>query len=130
MERLKTADSGAYELLRLLERSYKDGVLDLREIPTFAKLYGPKGRRAGKLRSAAEKAVKEATPLVEKAQTIRIRRQLDRRVVHRLVKSVRHLETVKRKVRKIDPGTAKRMNEMSPDWVQPLIALGKRVEVK
>ena len=130
MERLKTADPGACELLRLLDRGYKDGVLDLREVPTFAKLFGPKGRRARNLRSVAEKAVKEATPLVEKARAVRVGRRLDRQVVQRVVKSIRHLARVQRLVRKIDPETARTLDEVSPDWVQPLVALGKRVKVE
>ncbi len=128
-ERLKTADPAVYELVKLLDRGYKDGVLDVKEVPTFVKLYGPKGRQARKLKKAAGKAVDEATPLVNKAKAVRIGKRLPRDVQSRLLKSFRRLKTISRLVRKVDAETAERMNEVAPDWAQPLVSLGKKLDM-
>jgi len=129
MERLKTADAADYELVKLLERSYKDGVLDVKEIPTFVKLYGSKGKQGRRLKRVAAEAVEEATPLVKKAKAVRIGKRLSRDVKGRLLKSFLRLKKVETLVRRVDAETAARMYEVAPDWAQPLIGLGKKIDV-
>jgi len=130
MDDLRKNDPAVFEMVKLLERSYQDGVLDVKEFPTFVKLYGPKRGRQRGLRKAAEAAAKEATPLVKKATTVRIGKRLERDVSHRVLKSIRRLRRVNTLVRKVDPETAARMYEVAPDWVQPLVALAKEVDAK
>ena len=128
MEGLRTTDPPVFEMLRLLERSYKDGVLDLEEFPTFMKLYGLKRSRQRGLTKTSEAAAREARPLVKKAKAVRIGKRLERNVSRRLLKSIRHLQKVNVLVRKVDPETAARMYDAAPDWLQPLVVLAKEVE--
>jgi len=130
MNDLRTTDPPVFEMLKLLERSYQGGLLNVEEFPTFVKLYGPKRRRQSGLKRATEAAVKEATPLVKKAKAVRIGKRLDRAVAHRLLKSIRRLRRVNALARKVDSETAARMYEVAPDWVQPLVALAKELDAE
>ena len=130
MEDLRTTDPPVFEMLKLLERSYQGGLLDVGEFPTFVRLYGPKRGRQRTLKKAVETAAVEATPLVKKAKAVRIGKRLEREVSRRLLKSVRRLRTASASLRKLDSETAARMYDATPDWVQPLVALAKEVDAK
>jgi len=126
MERLKTTDNAAYELLRLLDRSCMDGVLDAREFPTYIKLYGPRRRKARKLEKEAKKATGEAAPLIKKARAVKFTQRLDRRVQQRVNKSLGSLAKTKVLLRPVSRETAAEMAELAPEWIRPLLEFAKQ----
>ena len=120
---MKATDSAAYELLRLLARSVQDGMMDVREFPTFVKLYGPRGRDARKLRKEAEKKAGEVGPILKKARSVKLAGRLNRRVERRLRKSVDGLKRAKDLLRGLGGETVGGLRQMAPEWAVPLTEL-------
>ncbi len=130
MNALKESDEAGYELIRLFDRSYRDGILDVREYPAFATLYGPKGRAAKKFEREVKEAVVTATPMVKKAKSVRARAVHSRQVETRLRRTARHLRKVQGIVRSLDREEAKTMEDLSPDWIEPLLVLAKEAGMR
>lgn len=130
MGALREADEPSYELIKLLDRSYREGILDVREYPAFIKLYGPKGRAAKKFQREAKEAAEAATPLVKKAKSVRAKAVRSREVETRLRKTARHLRKVQGLVRSLDRKEATSMVDLSPDWIEPLLVLAKEAGIR
>lgn len=120
MERLKRADPGLYELLKLLQRSYDNGALDLTDFPTFLALYGPKKREGRKLKREVEQAVGEAAPLVEKAGALRLSKPFNRHTEQRVIRSFRRLAELRGSLRGFEHATPEELADSAPEWMQPL----------
>ena len=127
LERVKQSDPVSYEIIAFLAKCYRNGKIDVRDLPILISLYGTRPKETKKITKETNKRLKEYEPLLTKAE--RISTKLPRPVVRttkaKLRRSIVSLAKENEYIEKLDESVVDQLMSQSPEWMSSLNALVK-----
>lgn len=122
MEEVRQTDSRTYDIINFLASFYHEGKLNLRDLPMFIAIFGPKRKQSKKIGNIALEKLAEAKPILVKADRIskKLTPPIIRLTQRRLIRSLEALAQRKDMFEKLDDQAVDQLLSESPDWMKPL----------
>lgn len=126
MDDLKVLDRPAYELVRLLERSYREGKLDLTDFPTYIAVFGPKDM--DKVVEGVQEEMEQFMPKLERViETLpeprRIRLPTLRRSLEELTQANKNIATTQESI-------IQALLARAPPWMKSMVEIYEKAAQK
>jgi hypothetical protein len=126
IDRLHKTDPEISEMVVFLGKCYDNGKVDVRDLPTFISLYGPRRKNYHKISNLIDEKLKEHDSVLVKTKRIAPKLLLPTRATQRqLMRSLIALAKQKDTFVKLDNKVADQLLEQSPDWMSSLSELMK-----